>query len=180
MPKPKQHFFATVVLACPLLLSLAACGAMNDSSQSETDTEQLFDVADGDHDKAISAQEWEGQSDSVFSALDSSGDARLDPQELEAGFDVLDQDDSGLIDVREAPVLVGQADADGDNLVSPEEFEVFEWSAFKGDLDKDGLVDPEEFRQPRRELFNASDHDRDDRLKRHEFDDSARFTLFRW
>ena len=180
MLKPMQSFFTIVVLVCPWLLSLAACGAMKDGRQSEADAQRLFDIADADRDEAISLQEWDAQSDVVFSALDSSGDARLDPQELKAGFDVLDQDDSGQIDVREAPVLVGQADADGDNLVSIEEFQTFDWSFFKGDFDNDGLVSPKEFRRPRREVFSKADLDRDDRLKRFEFDDSARIIPFRW
>ena len=128
----------------------------------------------------ITLAEWDMRSEQLFAALDANGDGRLDLRELEAGFDSFDQNNSGTIDVREAPVLVGQADADGDNLVDPEEFRAFDWSTFKGDVNNDGVVSAKEFQQPRRELFYESDLDRDDRLKRYEFDESKRIILFRW
>lgn len=178
MPRP-PGFTAAALAAC-LLMSLNACSTSNAGSAAKADAPRLFDLADQDRDKVITLTEWDTRSEQVFATLDANGDGRLDLQELAAGFDSFDQNNSGTIDVREAPILVGQADADGDNLVSSEEFQAFEWSNFKGDYDDDGVISPREFGRPRRELFYESDLDRDARLKRYEFDESKRIILFRW
>ena len=177
---PKQIFseFATALLVAHLLLGLVACNTSNNSQKAKSD--RLFDMADRNHDSVITLSEWDAQSQQLFATLDTSGDGLLDTQELESGFNSFDRNGSGTLDVREAPVMVAQADANGDNLVTSEEFQSFRWSKFKGDFDNDGLVSLKEFRQPRRELFYQSDLDRDNRLKRYEFDDSKRIILFRW
>ena len=178
MPRPPE--FTVVALTVVLLTSLAACSTTNGGSDAKADAPRLFDMADRDRDKVITLSEWDARSEEVFGALDANGDGGLDTRELAAGFDSLDQNNSGTIDVREAPVLVSQADSDGDNLVSSEEFQAFNWSIFKGDFNDNGVVSAKEFQQPRRELFYQSDLDRDDSLKRYEFDESKRIILFQW
>jgi Ca2+-binding EF-hand superfamily protein len=172
--------FIAAALSAILLTSPTACSTTNGESVAEAGAPRLFDMADRDRDKVITLTEWDTRSEQVFETLDANGDGRLDTQELESGFDSFDQNNSGTIDVREAPVLVSQADVDGDNVIGSDEFQTFDWSKFKGDVNDDGLVSPKEFRRPRRELFYESDLDRNDRLNRYEFDDSARVILFQW
>ena len=180
MVDSERHCLTSLMLVCALALSLTNCGTTDSHGQRDTSSQQLFDIADRDRDSLISLDEWDAWIEQLFMALDTTGDLHLDPQELRSSFDIFDQNNNGIIDVREAPVLVIQADKDGDNFVVFEEFQAFDWSVFKADVNIDGLVSPEEFRQPRRRLFYDSDLDRDAYLKRSEFDESARIILFQW
>ena len=139
-----------------------------------------FDGADANHDGAVTLEEWDGFSARLFDEVDMDKDGQGSAEELSQAFDSFDYNHDGVIDGREAPIIITLGDADGDRLVGPEEFKSIDWTRETIDSNRDGAVSRQEFREARRKVYNQADLDRDRSLSLHEFDHAARITLFRF
>ncbi len=139
-----------------------------------------FDGADANHDGAVTLEEWDGMSARIFDGVDTDKDGQGSAEELSQAFDSFDYNHDGVIDGREAPIIITLGDADGDRLVGPEEFRSIDWTRETIDSNRDGAVSRREFRDARRRIYTQADRDRDRSLSLQEFDDAARITLFRF
>ena len=166
------------MLCLSLAMFLSVTGQRAALSQDAAAT--AFDGADANHDGAVSLQEWDGSSARIFDGIDTDKDGQGSPEELSQAFDTFDYNHDGVIDGREAPIIISLGDADGDGLVGPEEFKSIDWTRETIDSNRDGAVSRREFRDARRRIYTQADRDRDRSLSLQEFDDAARITLFRF
>ncbi len=167
-----------VMLCVPLAMLFSVTGQRAALSQDAAAT--AFDGADANHDGAVSLQEWDGSSARIFDGIDTDKDGQGSPEELSQAFDTFDYNHDGVIDGREAPIIISLGDADGDGLVGPEEFKSIDWTRETIDSNRDGAVSRREFRDARRRVYNQADLDRDSSLTRNELEDAPRITLFRF
>lgn len=140
----------------------------------------VMSMADENRDGELTIEEWNAHSDSLFNEIDRSQDGAVTAEELRESFEVLDQDDNGVLDVREAPLVIEQADRDGDGLVTEDEYELIDWESYRGDANRDGRVSADEFRRGRDEGFRRFDGDRDDRIRPSAIDSAPGFSILRF
>lgn len=139
-----------------------------------------FDGADGNHDGAVDRDEWEQVGDRLFDQLDTDGDGLASPQELRRSFDSIDADHDGMIDGGESPLVIILGDTDGDDRVSPSEYQAIDWTRKPIDLDGDGAISRDEFRDARRQIYDRADYDRSVTLNRSEYEGAPSLSLFRF
>ena len=93
---------------------------------------------------------------------------------------LVDDADDGVIDGNEAPLVIILGDDDRDGRVSPAEFDAIDWDRDSIDADGDGLVSREEFKNARRQVHDQADFDRSTTLGRSEYNGAPSLTLFRF
>lgn len=167
------------IMLC-LLWALLFLVTAQRTALTQTDDATGFSSADTNHDGIIDHKEWDQFSARLFGEIDKDGDGQGSSEELAQSFDTFDYNKDGVIDGREAPLIIVLGDASGDGVVDREEFNSINWTRETVDTNRDGTVSQREFSEARREVFNRADLDRDRRLRRHEFDDAATMTLFRF
>lgn len=139
-----------------------------------------FEATDTNHDGTVDRDEWEQSGDRLFDQVDTDGDGLASPQELRRSFDGFDADHDGMIEGRESPLVVILGDSDGDDRVSPSEFQAIDWARPSIDRDGDGAVSRDEFRDARREIYDRADYDRSLTLNRSEFNGAPSLSLFKF
>ncbi len=163
-------------LCSALVLLLGACSSARTADGDAT----AFDRADTNKDGVVDPGEWDQASFRLFEEVDVDGDGQLSPPELARAFEIFDYNEDGVIDGREAPIIIALGDVDGDGQVDEDEYRAIDWAQLSIDINRDEKVSAEEFRNGRRRIYSTADLDRDRRLRRVEIDDAARFTLFRF
>lgn len=171
---------ARVLLLTGTVLVLVGCETTQRDTPNQIGGATAFDRADTNHDEVVDLEEWDQYSARLFDEIDKDGDGQASSEELARSFDSFDFNDDGVIDGREAPLVVALGDTDGDRLIGPEEFKSIDWTRETIDTDRDETVSWREFRAARREIFDPADRDRDRRLRRNELDEAATFTIFRF
>ena len=162
-----------------LVVSLAGF-AIGPSALAEDAGPSAFDAADANDDGLIDPEEWAAFSSGLFDRIDRDGDGKASAAELDEAFETFDYNQDGVIEGREAPLVIILGDTDDDGRVSREEFDAIDWRRDQIDADGDGYVSREEFAKARREIYDQADFDRSTTLGRSEYDAAPSFTLFRF
>jgi len=139
-----------------------------------------FDQVDTNRDGVINQEEWDQFSSQLFDAIDKDGDGHGSAEELDEAFESFDYNKDGVIDGNEAPLVIILGDDDRDGRVSPAEFDAIDWDRDSIDADGDGLVSREEFKNARRQVHDQADFDRSTTLGRSEYNGAPSLTLFRF
>ncbi len=178
-------FLATAVLL------LSGCQTLRDIENPLTTAYSDFD-ADGDG--VISQQEAQATPNLAenFERIDTNKSGGIDDKEYKAAtmhiadlsFEQVDVNEDGVVSEREAAAMpvslkeaFGDVDTDGDNNVSPEEYQAAATNLLAGvdfaslDTDGDGVIGEEEAKQlpPLSEAFHRVDTDADKLISEKEF-----------